>query len=434
MKIAYLDAFSGVAGDMTVGALLDCGLELADLERELSVLDLRGVKLRRETRERSGITATKFVVDIDGMPAGDVPHEEFHGARRAPDHDHDHEHGHSHEPDHGHAHHHHAPVAQGSSSHRPYREIRTMLENAALGAGVKRRALAIFGRLAEAEGKVHGVPPEEVHFHEVGALDAIVDVVGAAWGFDRLGVEEVRVSPLPMGRGFARSGHGRLPVPGPATLDLLRGFRLRYGDGEAEMVTPTGAAIVAALANPEAAALDLVAERVGYGAGDKEFADRPNLLRIVIGTSPARAAVDSLVLLETNLDDMNPEIYDYVFERLFAAGARDVWLTPIQMKKGRPAQVLSVLARPVEREALTDILLAETTTLGVRVQPVTRVAVEREMREVATVYGVIAVKIGHAPDGTVNVAPEHDACRRIAAERGVPLKIVYQAAIAAALR
>jgi pyridinium-3,5-bisthiocarboxylic acid mononucleotide nickel chelatase len=428
VKLAYLDAFSGIAGDMTVGALLDCGLDLADLERELAVLRLDKVRLRRESRERSGIHATKFVVEIDGMPAGDAPHEEYHGTH-GHDHGHDHSHGHDHE---------HPPSAQSprpephAHPHRPYREIRELLERSALGDGVKRRALAIFGRLAAAEGKVHGVPADDVHFHEVGALDAIADVVGAAWGFDRLGVDEVRVSPLPMGRGFARSGHGRLPVPGPATLDLLRDFPIRLGDGESEMVTPTGAAIVAALATPGAMPVDLVVERIGYGAGDKEFSDRPNLLRVVVGTVPGAPARDRLLVLETNLDDMNPELYEHVVERLFAGGALDVWMTPVQMKKNRPGTVLSVLANAGTRERVTGVLLAETTTLGVRITPVERIAVPRESVVVETSFGAVRVKIGTAPDGGRNVAPEYADCRRIALERGVPLKHVYQAAIAAA--
>lgn len=426
MKLAYLDAFSGIAGDMTVGALLDCGLDLADLERELSLLRLDKVRLRRESRERSGIHATKLVVEIDGMPAGDAPHEEFHGT---------HAHGHEHDPGHDHEQ---PPQAQAPRpephrhSHRPYREIRDLLERSALGEGVKRRALAIFGRLAGAEGAVHGVPADEVHFHEVGALDAIADVVGAAWGFDRLGIDEVRVSPLPMGRGFARSGHGRLPVPGPATLDLLRGFPVRLGDGEGEMVTPTGAAIVAALAKPGAPPEDLLVERVGYGAGDKEFSDRPNLLRVVVGTVPEAPSRDRLLVLETNLDDMNPELYEHVVERLFAAGALDVWMTPVQMKKNRPGTVLSVLAEASTRAGLTSIVLAETTTLGVRITAVERIAVPRESAAVETRFGTVRVKVGIAPDGTRNVAPEYADCRRIALERGVPLKHVYQAAIAAA--
>jgi pyridinium-3,5-bisthiocarboxylic acid mononucleotide nickel chelatase len=426
MKIAYLDAFSGVSGDMTVGALLDLGLDLADLEREVAVLALEGVRLRRETRERSGIHATKFVVEVDGMPAGDAPHFEHHGTAAPRDHGHDHDHGHIHDHVHGPSHDH--------GDHRPYAEIRALLESSRLGEGVKRRALAIFEKLAEAEGAVHGVPLDRVMFHEVGMKDAIVDVVGAAWGFERLGVDEVRVSPLPMGTGFAKSGHGRLPVPGPATLRLLHGFPVRMGDGAAEMVTPTGAAIVAALAKPEAMPADLVVERIGYGAGDKEFADRPNLLRIVLGAAAGRVGVDSLLVLETNIDDLNPEIYEYVLERLFASGARDVWLTPAQMKKNRPGTMLSVLADTADRDRLASVLFAETSTLGVRVAAVERLSIEREIVTVDTEYGRVRVKMGRTATGAPNVAPEYEDCKRLAAEKGAPLKQVFQAAIAAALR
>ncbi len=428
MKIAYLDAFSGVSGDMTVGALLDLGLDLADLEREVSVLALDGVRLRREKRERSGIHATKFVVEVDGMPADGAPHFEHHGTSAPHGHEHDHAHDHGHDHEHGHDHSH------SRHDHRPYAEIRAMLERASLGEGVKRRALAIFAKLAEAEGTVHGVPADEVMFHEVGMKDAIVDVVGAAWGFDRLGVDEVRVSPLPMGTGFAKSGHGRLPVPGPATLRLLHGFPVRMGDGSGEMVTPTGAAIVAALAKPEAMPADLVVERIGYGAGDKEFADRPNLLRIVLGSAAGLVGVDSLLVLETNIDDLNPEIYEYVLERLFASGARDVWMSPAQMKKNRPGTMLSVLANATDRDRLASVLFAETSTLGVRVSPVERLSIEREIVTVDTEYGRVRVKIGRTASGAPNVAPEYEDCKRLAAEKGAPLKQVFQAAIAAALR
>jgi pyridinium-3,5-bisthiocarboxylic acid mononucleotide nickel chelatase len=244
----------------------------------------------------------------------------------------------------------------------------------------------------------------------------------------------VRVSPLPMGTGFAKSGHGRLPVPGPATLRLLHGFPVRMGDGSAEMVTPTGAAIVAALAKPEAVLADLVVERIGYGAGDKEFADRPNLLRIVLGAAAGRVGVDSLLVLETNIDDLNPEIYEYVLERLFASGARDVWLTPAQMKKNRPGTMLSVLADTADRDRLASVLFAETSTLGVRVAAVERLSIEREIVTVDTEYGRVRVKMGRTAKGAPNVAPEYEDCKRLAAEKGAPLKQVFQAAIAAALR
>jgi uncharacterized protein (TIGR00299 family) protein len=394
VRLAHLDAFSGVSGDMTVGALLDCGLDLADLERELGKLPVEGYRLRVEQRERSGIRATKFVVDVAGHDKG------------GPAHDH---------------------------PHRPYRMIRRMIEESALAARVRELSLRVFERLALAEGKVHGVDPEEVEFHEVGAVDSIVDVVGACWGFAAHGIDEITVSPLPLGKGLHRAAHGPLPIPGPATAELLRGFPVRLGDGEAEMVTPTGAAIVAALGRPAAASEPLVVDRIGYGAGDMEFRDRPNLLRILLGTRAAPANLDSLLVLETNVDDLNPEIYEYVIERLFADGARDVYLVPIHMKKGRPGVLLSVLCDPERRDALAAILFAETSTLGVRIAPVSRIAVEREVREVECRYGRVRVKIGHAPNGARNVAPEYEDCKRLAAASGTPLKVVYQEALRAAL-
>jgi uncharacterized protein (TIGR00299 family) protein len=393
MRVAYLDAFSGLAGDMFVGALLDCGLDVAALERELAKLAVGGFAIRRERRERSGIVATKFVVDV-------------HGAH-----------------------------AQGASSHshRPFRAIRQLIRDSALKPRVCELALQVFVKLAEAEGKVHGVEPDDVEFHEVGAVDAIVDVVGAAWAIDMLSIGELIVSALPLGSGITRSAHGPLPVPGPATVELLRGFPVRMGDGAGELVTPTGAAIVAALARPGAMPECLVVDRVGYGAGDRELADRPNLLRVLLGERAAEVGVDSLLLLETNLDDLNPELYEHVMERLFAEGARDVFFAPIHMKKNRPAVLLSVLADLTRREALVRVLFDETSTLGVRVSPVERLRIERESREIETRFGRVRVKIGKSPGGVVNVAPEYEDCKRVANAAGVPLKLVYQEATAATL-
>jgi pyridinium-3,5-bisthiocarboxylic acid mononucleotide nickel chelatase len=398
MKVAYFDAFSGLAGDMIVGALLDCGIALSGLEGELASLALEGVRVRREPREKSGIRATKFVVEIDSAAGG---------------------HGH-----HGHGHH----------THRTFRDIRRLIRESALSSRVCELALQVFARLAEAEGKVHGVDPEDVAFHEVGAIDSIVDIVGAAWAIDTLAIEDILVGPLPLGRGIVRAAHGPLPVPGPATAELLRGFPVRLGDGEWEMVTPTGAAIVAALGRPATMPAHMVIERIGYGAGDSDFEDRPNLLRVLLGAPSVAVGVDSLLLLEANIDDLNPELYDYVMERLFAEGARDVFFAPIHMKKNRPAVLLSVLADSGRRDALAAVMFTETTTLGVRVAPVERLRVERETREVDTRFGRLRVKLGRGPAANVNVAPEHEDCRRAAEASGVPLKIVYQEAIAAALR
>jgi uncharacterized protein (TIGR00299 family) protein len=393
MRVAYLDAFSGLAGDMFVGALLDCGLDVVALERELAKLAVGGYAIRRERRERSGIVATKFVVDVHGALAHSTS-------------------GHT---------------------HRPFRAIRDLIRQSGLKPRVCELALQVFVKLAEAEGKVHGVEPDDVEFHEVGAVDAIVDVVGAAWAIDALSIGELIVSPLPLGSGITRSAHGPLPVPGPATVELLRGFPVRMGDGAGELVTPTGAAIVAALGRPGTMPERLVVDRVGYGAGDRELADRPNLLRVLLGERAAEVGVDSLFVLETNLDDLNPELYEHVMERLFGEGARDVFFEPIHMKKNRPAVLLSVLADPARREALVRVLFEETSTLGVRVSPVERVRIDRETREIETRFGRVRVKIGKGPGGVPNVAPEYEDCKRVANAAGVPLKLVYQEATAATL-
>jgi uncharacterized protein (TIGR00299 family) protein len=396
MRAAYFDAFSGVSGDMTVGAMLDLGVDLPVLEAAVATLGLDGLALSARRVERLGIAATKFDVRVHGEVAGSA----WTGA---------HPHG-----------------------HRPYRAIREQLESSRLDVRVRERALAIFARLAAAESEAHGVPPDDIHFHEVGATDALVDVVGAAVGAVELGVEVAWVSPLPLGSGWIDAAHGRLPVPGPAVAALLRDRPVRWGDGEGELVTPTGAAIVAALTRPGALP-ELRVDGVGHGAGERELADRPNVLRLVLGTVASPARPDSVVVLEATIDDMSPELYEHVLERLLASGARDAFLTPVVMKKSRPGTVLRVLCDAADRERLAAIVFAETTTIGLRWTTWERLVLPREFRTVETAYGAVTVKIARAPDGSVNVAPELDACRRVAAERGVPLKVVHQAALAAAL-
>ena len=392
MKLAYLDAFSGISGDMTVGALLHVGLPLATLQDAIATLGLADVALSVERVARSGIAATTFHVRVRG---------------ERPEHAHD-----------GHA-------------HRPYAGIRALLERSSLPAGAKASALAIFARLAEAEGRVHGVAPDAVEFHEVGAVDAIVDVVGAALGFAHLGIDAVYAAPLPLGQGRVRSAHGPLPVPAPAVVELLAGRPVRLEDGAAELVTPTGAAIVAALARAEAVP-EMRISAVGYGAGDRTLADRPNVLRILVGEPVVATGTDDVVVLETTIDDMSPQLYEHVLERLLAAGARDAFLVPAIMKKSRPATVLRVLAAPADRDRLAAIVFAETSTIGLRFTTWRRLVLAREERTVETPYGTVRVKIARAPDGTPNVAPEFEDCRRLASERGVPLKLVHQAAMAAA--
>jgi hypothetical protein len=384
MNVAYFDAFSGISGDMTVGALLHLGVSLDDLQTELAKLPLSGYQLSQSIRHYSGIRATKFDVAVS------------------------------------------EPLVE-----RSFRAIASMLRASALLPQVKETALRIFTVLAEAEGRVHGIAPAAVHFHEVGAVDSIVDIVGAAFGLHALGVEKIYASPLPMGRGFVPSRHGVLPIPAPATVELMKGLPARLEDGSAEMVTPTGAAILAALAQ-RGDPPQLQLSGVGYGAGGRTLQDRPNLLRVMLGTvmEPPREA--QLLVLETNIDDLNPEIYEHVMERLFAAGARDVCLLPVHMKKNRPGVMLWVLGEIPDREKLSAIMFAETSTIGVRSYLVARVALARESREVMTSHGLVRVKLSRAPDGRVHAAPEYEDCKRLAREKSLPLKTVYEAALFAA--
>lgn len=381
MKVAYFDAFSGLSGDMTVGALLHLGVSLEALRAELAKLPFSGYRLSQAQRSHSGIRATKFDVAVS-EPLGE----------------------------------------------RSFRAIARLLRESDLIPQVKETALRIFTVLAEAEGRVHGIAAGAVHFHEVGAVDAIVDIVGAAFGLHALGVERVYASVLPMGKGLVPSRHGVLPVPAPATVELLKGLHVRLEDGGAEMVTPTGAAIVAAVAQ-QGAVPPMALTAVGYGAGERTLPDRPNLLRILLGNTVEPPREEQLLVLETNIDDLNPELYEHVMERLFAAGARDVFLLPIHMKKNRPGVLLWVLGEVADREKLSALIFAETTTLGIRSYPVARVALRRESKEVVTPYGNVRVKLAHGPDGRVNVAPEYEDCRRLAREKDVPLKVVYEAAV-----
>jgi uncharacterized protein (TIGR00299 family) protein len=385
MKVLYIDAFSGISGDMTVGAFLSLGLPIDRLRHALSTIDLSDYTVTADACEVSGIRAVRFRVH----------------------------------------------TVEAAHAHRPYRAIRDLLDRSRLEAVTKTHALRIFDRLAEAEGRVHGVALDDVEFHEVGAVDSIVDIVGAAVGIAAFGVERVYVSPLPLGSGLVQSQHGPLPVPGPATVELLRGFPIRPGDGDGELVTPTGAAIVASTAQPGPVP-DLRIEAVGYGAGTRTLADRPNVLRLVLGEAVASPARDEQLVLETNIDDYQPEFFDLVMERLFAAGARDVYLAPVHMKKNRPGIVVSVMCAPTDRERVAGVLLSETSTIGVRYFPVQRLVLPRTVEEVQTPYGIVRVKIATGPDGHRNLAPEYDDCRRAAVEHRMPIKLVYQAALVAA--
>jgi pyridinium-3,5-bisthiocarboxylic acid mononucleotide nickel chelatase len=382
MKTAYFDAFSGLSGDMIVGAILDCGADFGELERAIKSMPIAGYRLSAGRKVVSGISALKFDVEVT------EPQPERHLG-----------------------------------------EIRALIDASPLAASIKRRAISIFEVLAQAEAKIHNTTPDRVHFHEVGAVDSIIDIVGTAWGFEQLGVGDVIVSALPMGNGFVRSQHGVIPVPAPATVELLSGFPLKIGDGAHEMVTPTGAAVVRALARPAAIPLAFEVEKIGYGAGARELEDRPNVLRMMIGRERAAFDRDEMVEISANIDDLNPQIYDHLMSRLFEAGARDVTLTPTMMKKSRPAVTIGVIAEVANRDALAEIIFAETSTIGLRFHAVGRLKLHREIREVATRWGKVRVKVSGANGGApTTISPEYDDCRRIAAEHNVALRVVMEEA------
>src|SRR6204780_4355038 len=376
MKTAYLDAFSGLRGDMIVGAILDCGANFGEFERGIKLMPLQGYRLSTRRKVVSGISALKFDVAVT------EPQPERHVG-----------------------------------------EIRALIDSSQLSTTIKNRAISIFEVLAKAEAKVHNTTPDHVHFHEVGAVDSIIDIVGTAWGLEQLGVGDVLVSPLPMGNGFARSQHGVIPVPAPATVELLAGFPLKIGDGAHEMVTPTGAAVVRALARPAAIPLAFEVEKIGYGAGARELEDRPNVLRLMLGHERAAFGSDEMIEISANIDDLSPQIYDYVMQRLFDAGARDVTLTPTMMKKGRPAVTLGVIAEAASRDAIAEIIFAETSTIGPRFHAVARVKLHREIHEVDTRWGKVRGKIWGANGVASTISPEYDDCRRVAAEHKVALRV-----------
>jgi pyridinium-3,5-bisthiocarboxylic acid mononucleotide nickel chelatase len=402
MKTLYFDCFSGISGDMTIGALLDLGVDLDYLKSELRKLPVEGYDLKVSRVTRSNISAMKFDVLMDDGKRG-----------------HDHEGGHGH---HGHHHDH-----EHSHFHRKASEILSMIGDSRLNANTKRIAAGIFTKLATSEGKVHHVAPEDVEFHEVGAVDSIVDTVGAAIGFDALGIERFLCSAINIGSGFIHCQHGVFPVPAPATADLLRDATIYQKHAQTELVTPTGAAILAAVVNRFGNMDGFAAERIGYGAGSKQFPDFPNCLRLMLGEERALAASASpgdVVVLEANIDDMSPQNFGYVTEKLLGAGALDVFTVPIQMKKGRPGELLQVLAPPDLVDALTRVIFQETTTIGIRRYPVHRITLDREFVEVETEYGTVRIKVSRMDGEVVNFAPEYEDCARIARDKGIPLKTV----------
>lgn len=384
-KVAYFDCFSGCSGDMVLGALIDAGLPLDILKKGLSSLAIHGYKLSAEQVKRSSITATKFTVVMNETKA---------------------------QPE------------------RSLKDIVMLIEASKLPEKVKNTASAIFQRLGEVESRIHDVPLEKVCFHEIGAVDSIIDIVGVAFGLDALKIERFYSSPLPLGRGSISTAHGILPVPAPATLRLIAMSNAPIGDfpkqsqPQGELVTPTGAAIVTTLANFGRPGMTV--EKVGYGAGTKDFKAWPNVMRIWIGEEIEPVGSEDLVLLETNIDDMSPEIYGYLMERLFTMQAIDVWFTPIQMKKNRPAVMLSVLALRHAESDLTQTIMRETSTLGIRVSPTFRHIAEREVIEFDSTIGHTKVKVKRFMGNILSIHPEYEECRRMALERNIPLQEVYR--------
>jgi pyridinium-3,5-bisthiocarboxylic acid mononucleotide nickel chelatase len=385
--IAYLDCVGGISGNMLIAALLGAGAPEEALRAVPSRLGIEAVDLRLVRVERHGIGALHLDV-----------------------------------------------VSGNGHHHRSWRSIHDQLRASELDESVRGRAIAVFERLARAEGRIHGVPPEDVGFHELGAVDTLVDVVGAVTLLDELGVSRLVCSPLPMGRGVVRAAHGILPLPAPATAELLLGAPVFGVDIDAELVTPTGAALVSALADGWGPLPAMTLERIGYGAGSADFPQRPNVVRVLLGRDAVRPvdASHDVALLETNLDDLSPELIPDSVERCFAAGALDVWTAPVAMKKGRPGIVLSALARPEAEAAVARAILEETTALGVRVARLRRYELEREERTVDVDGGQVRIKLGLLDGRIVNVKPQHDDCAAVASVTGATVKSVWAAALSAA--
>ena len=412
MRLAYLDCFSGISGDMFLASLIDAGVPPKLFEETVAAVNI-GAHLEISRVNRSGISATKVDVMVNGEK--DSPRQTQVEAATSPEHSHTHSHHHEH---------HHS---------RGLSEIREIIRQAAITDSAKTTAIAIFEKLGHAESKIHNLPIEQIHFHEVGAADALVDIVCAAVGTEALAVDEIICSPLNVGGGTVECAHGTFPLPAPATIELLKGAVVYSSGLQAELVTPTGAAIVAALAKRFSAFPEMKIEKTGYGAGTRDFPGHANVLRITTGEALPRLAAttsqETIGVLEANLDDLNPQVFGYVMDRLHEAGALDVFATPVQMKKNRPGTLLTILAKPEDAAKLSEIVFAETTTLGVRRRQETRQVLARNWNTVSTRFGDVRIKIASLNGTVTSYAPEYEDCRRIAAEHRVPLKLVMQEAV-----
>jgi len=452
----YFDCFSGAAGDMLLAAFLDAGLPLDALQAALGSLGV-GHELVVRKVMRAGITATHVAVGHaeahahDHAPGSGHEHHHDDGHHHAHDghghgHDHAHHHGHGHDDDHGHRHagHHHGPGPdhhhRGEHGHRSLDEIAHLIGHSALSEGGKARAIALFRRIAEAEAAIHDMPVERVHLHEVGALDSIIDIAGAVFAFEWFGIDDIVSSPLNVGAGTVEIAHGTFPVPAPATLRLLAGVPVYSSGIQAELVTPTGALLVSSYARAYGPLPAMTVDRIGYGAGTRDLGRVPNVLRVVIGEradssadagSVAGGGADTVVQIECEIDDMNPQLFGPVSDRLFDEGALDVFVSPVQMKKGRPGLLLTVLVPAEARARACDVLFRETTTIGVRYQTMARETLERHWTDVAVEGGRVRIKVSGRGGEVLNAAPEFDDCLRIAAATGQPVKAVQAAAMKA---
>lgn len=379
MKIAYFDCFSGASGDMILGSLLDAGLPFKDLKRELDKLKLSDYRIQAKKKSKNHISGTKFDVHVSG-----------------------------------------------SHRHRNLKDILKIIDDSTLNDCIKKQSKSIFTRLAEVEAKIHNLPIQDVHFHEVGAVDAIVDIVGAVTGMYLLGIEKIQVSKLHVGTGMVACTHGKLPVPAPATMALLKDIPIYSTGIEEEMVTPTGAAILSTLSSHFGELPEMTVEKIGYGLGSKELSI-PNILRVCIGDSKSAFQEDFVRLIETNIDDMNPQFYDHIMQLLYADGAKEVFLTPVYMKKNRPGTLLSVIASADKVDALIEIIFQETTTLGVRISNVKkRKVLKREMLTVASPWGEVKVKVRTISEDKKIISPEYDDCQKLAKKHKIPIQKIYE--------
>jgi pyridinium-3,5-bisthiocarboxylic acid mononucleotide nickel chelatase len=389
MKVLYFDCFSGAAGDMVLGGLIDAGVPLEEVRRALGSLAIEPDVVWTDRVVRAGVTATKFCVK--GEDGGDRPH-----------------------------------------AHRHLKGVYKLIDGSALSDDGKTRAKALFERLGQAEAAIHGTTMEKVHLHEVGALDSIIDIVGSVFALEWMGADEIVSSPLNVGSGTVKAAHGLYPVPAPATVRLLEGVPVYAGEQKAELVTPTGALLVSSYAKSYGPMPPMTIRKVGYGAGTRDFGDTPNVLRVLVGEAD-KTAFTTVVVIECEIDDMNPQIFGVLMDRLLAEGALDVFYTAVQMKKNRPGTLLTIIAPPDRRERLTALVFSETTSIGLRYREMTRECLEREAVTVDTSLGPVRMKVARRAGEVVNVSPEFDDCARLAREHGAPLKDVQAAALKAYL-